>query len=81
MAKCLVCDKELVINKCQAPDDGTVWHTTGNFGSTVYDDIGGNRRLVAYICDDCLVKKQESITHRFLQVKHSHLDIPWKPGE
>jgi len=65
MPKCLVCDKELTINDCEAPDNGTVWHCHGNWGSTVYDIIGNsNSYLVAYICDDCLIDKQGSVTER-----------------
>lgn len=77
MAKCLICDKELVMNAGHAPDGGTMWQTMGNYGSTVYDD---SRILIACVCDPCLLLKQNSIIQRFLHVKHSHLDIPWKPG-
>jgi len=80
MPKCLVCDKELVINDCHAPDDGTLWESTGNWGSTVYDSMHSNVFLVAYVCDECLLKKKDSVVERHVVVDSRPVDKPWTPG-
>jgi uncharacterized protein YlaI len=80
-AQCLVCDKELVINDCHTPDDGTIWESSGNWGSTVYDQMHKGIFLVAYVCDECLKRKHKSVVERHVHVKHTSADKPWNPGE
>lgn len=72
---CIVCDKGLVSafggNKQDGededdnrnpPDGATVWTTTGNYGSTLYDPITNtNEWLECFICDGCLEKKRNVI--------------------
>jgi hypothetical protein len=61
--KCFKCDKPLkkAVPDSVAddpniqPDYATMWHSHGNYGSTVFDSIYGEEMLVILICDDCLV--------------------------
>ena len=58
--RCLSCEREIqtdAISVCAA----TVWHSSGNYGSGVYDPIDGNTFLEAYVCDECLLQKKELI--------------------
>jgi hypothetical protein len=44
----------------------TIWRSTGNFGSTIYDPMGtkGKQELLeAYICDECLTAKGHLVYH------------------
>ncbi len=58
--RCLICEREIqtdAISVCAA----TVWNSSGNYGSSVYDPIDGNTFLEAYVCDECLLQKKELI--------------------
>jgi hypothetical protein len=58
--RCLICEREIqtgTISVCAA----TVWHSSGNYGSGVYDPIDGHTFLEAYVCDACLLQKKELI--------------------
>jgi hypothetical protein len=58
--RCLICEREIqtdAISVCAA----TVWNSSGNYGSRVYDPIDGNTFLEAYVCDKCLLQKKELI--------------------
>ncbi len=59
MKSCIVCDKELKFDE-HFVYDATLWRTTGNYGSTVYDE-SGNVYLEACICDDCLKRKKAQV--------------------
>jgi hypothetical protein len=60
--QCILCGKELepVMETledgevCLQPYDGTIWESSGNYGSRVFDSIQGEESLVIHICDDCL---------------------------
>lgn len=39
--------------QCNQPSNGTAFHTSGNYGSTIFDSFDGARLDIA-ICDDCL---------------------------
>jgi hypothetical protein len=39
------------------PSDGTMWSSSGNYGSAVWDDfpqLGDQRHLLILVCDGCL---------------------------
>jgi hypothetical protein len=59
---CIICERQLQLNMCDAPDDGTHWTTSGNYGSTVYDEMGGTEYLMTCICDECLKKKKDLVS-------------------
>ncbi len=76
---CIVCDKDIKLNECQYPDDGTMWHTGGNWGSTVYDEFGyPDIQLVCCICDECLIKKQNKVAERFTKRRYTYEDKEFK---
>lgn len=77
--KCLLCQKALEINECGTPNHGTIWRSHGNWGSRVYDSMAERIYLVAYICDDCLVQKQELLVER--HVKPSKVEYEDKPPD
>lgn len=55
--RCLLCEGQIqtdAISVCAA----TIWHSSGNYGSGVYDPIDRNTFLEAYVCDDCLQRKK-----------------------
>ena len=61
---CLVCGRPLNVSdpaKCGylSVDDGVVYSTDGNYGSTVLDDNGSS--IVFVICDACLVKHRSRL--------------------
>lgn len=69
---CIVCDKGLVSafggnqqNEDEwnnPPDEATVWTTTGNYGSALYDPITNTDEfLQCFICDTCLAKKRNLV--------------------
>ena len=43
----------------QTIHDATLWHTTGNYGSGVFDALAGGEFLQAMICDPCLKDRSE----------------------
>ncbi|RZU51203.1 hypothetical protein EV385_3011 [Krasilnikovia cinnamomea] len=57
---CLVCNRSLQDNGMSArpaqPRDGVIVTVRGNYGSTVYDSMGGSY-LVSYLCDPCILSK------------------------
>ena len=58
--RCLICG-----NAIRVHDDGlhnaTVWRSSGDYGSTVYDSIADDQFLEVVICDDCIVEKNDLI--------------------
>lgn len=55
ICKCISCNRELeYIAILHSVSDGIVFHTRGNYGSTVLDM---NALVEGYICDDCLRNK------------------------
>jgi hypothetical protein len=58
---CLVCKRTLkqhdgLSAQPAIPHDGLIVEIPGNYGSRVYDAMGGDR-LITYLCDDCLKTK------------------------
>lgn len=62
---CFICEKDLKValygDPETPPKDATVWYAKGNYGTTVFDPIGSNRRLEAYICDECLKSRADRV--------------------
>ena len=58
--RCLICENEIAtdaISVCNA----TVWTSSGNYGSGVYDPVNDCVFLEAHICDACLIRKKELV--------------------
>lgn len=58
---CIVCGRELrnVFDEADnQPNDGVVFTSHGNYGSTVFDDFIG-QHLEVNLCDPCLVRAGE----------------------
>ena len=51
--QCFVC-KESVQADDHAVHNATLWHTNGNYGSEIYDQLIGDTFLEIAICDRCL---------------------------
>lgn len=81
---CIVCHKELnnvIEGADNQPNDGVACYTHGNYGSRVFDDLGGHH-LDFNICDECLIKASEQgrVALGFLG---SVVGVPlklWTPG-
>jgi hypothetical protein len=62
---CICCEEEMVNadymypedKAAVHPEDGTVFHTYGNYGSTVFDPMDGSLAEIC-ICNDCLEDKK-----------------------
>ena len=66
-AHCLVCDKKVYtsfpsdsVSSWPMAYDSVVFHSVGNYGSTVYDADGGEY-LQMVVCDDCLTKRAKRV--------------------
>ncbi len=63
---CIICNKSLTNvghdNRYNQPNEGVVFYSRGNYGSTVYDQLPYDREeLVINICDECLKLKSEHL--------------------
>ena len=59
MIKCIVCDKEL--EEKDYVHGGIPCFSHGAYGSKEYDPMSEDDFLEFYVCDECLVKKGDSI--------------------
>lgn len=68
--QCFVCQKD--IERESLRDDhvcinpvhgGLVFRATGNYGSTIFDPLGGGEFIEIYICDKCVEDQADSIKH------------------
>jgi len=68
---CLCCDKQLqpVVKRpdCYQPMYGLIATACGNYGSARFDPMDGSGHLLFFVCDDCLVAKQDAVYY----VEHS----------
>lgn len=59
---CICCDKKL--ETCgpypYQPGYAVMCYTSGNYGSQVFDAFEGER-ILFFVCDECLVRKQEKV--------------------
>jgi hypothetical protein len=65
---CFCCNKELeaTLTENEPPSmisGGLICYTHGNFGSTVFDPVYGDYRLVFYVCDACMTARKEKVLH------------------
>lgn len=54
---CFKCEKSLaeaLEGTSLQPDDGTMWSSTGNYGSRIFDPCDEADVLLLHVCDDCL---------------------------
>lgn len=74
MAKCLICEKELVLDHGN-PMGGTIWRCSGNYGSAIYDNFDRPRTyLVAYLCDGCLLTARSKMVERTTTCENTYTD-------
>lgn len=67
VATCFVCDKIVGERKSDGllyMNGGTVWSSSGNYGSTVFDMHPG--RVNMFLCDECLREKADR-THTVME--------------
>jgi len=85
---CFVCRKNLETvhigdTNTDMPSGGTTWHTTGNYGSAVYDPMPGfgarPRALDILICDRCLEERKDLVLERTTRTKTVHSYKTWDP--
>ena len=76
--RCVVCKRVVETTDCGTPDHAVVCHTIGNWGSTVFDEVGGHR-LHFVLCDTCLraLAEEGFIT---LEFRRFRSETTWKPG-
>lgn len=78
--QCFICEKVLkrVLegrdSESVQPYDGLMFHSNGNYGSSLYDPAfsaisGGAPKLVIVICDECMKERQ---ARGFLQKEERH---------
>lgn len=57
---CLICAKDIA-TASDIAHHAVIWETTGNYGSTVFDQVDGSAFLMTYVCDDCMEERQDRI--------------------
>ena len=64
---CLICERVIEADEISV-HGATIWTSSGNYGSTVYDPASEGVYLEVHICDECLVRKkgliEEVVVHR-----------------
>lgn len=58
--QCFLCKRPIQADD-QGVHDATLWRTSGNFGSRVYDQLTEGSFLEIAICDDCLTERQQLV--------------------
>jgi hypothetical protein len=71
--RCLVCEQEITEDQIGVYD-ATVWHSSGNYGSGVYDPSGEDVFLEAVICDACLVRKKSLLEEVVIRCVHDEVE-------
>lgn len=78
--RCFKCDKDLVSIDALGdhhPLGAAVFHSAGNYGSAVYDNLLARECLQIYICDDCLVEGAEDVVEVTKVTETSFTYSPW----
>ena len=63
---CIVCDKPLKnvfgfkSTQSNQPYGGTSFHTSGHYGSTIYDEMGSGKHIEINVCDTCLLRAADA---------------------
>jgi len=76
--KCIICEKEFDVDITSNKEIGNIYggircHSSGNYGSSVFDPINGyaeNEYLEFCICDECLKEKAKLVKLIQIQIKH-----------
>jgi hypothetical protein len=57
--RCLVCDKNLpsAIADTIHASGGLTFRSGGNYGSRIYDPFRDEGRIVAWVCDECVIER------------------------
>ena len=77
--RCFFCERPTQVDDL-AVHDATIWRTSGNFGSRVYDPLTEGRHLELVICDDCLSSRKHFIeevvtVHRVDEVSRRPVEL------
>lgn len=75
---CFICEKPIPVDDA-AVYGGTVWRTTGNFGSRVYDSVNDGTYLEIVICDECLVTRKQHVVE--VVTMHQVKEVSRRPAE
>lgn len=92
LAPCVICRHELKVSveagEQSLPWGGTVFEAGGNYGSTVFDQLGRGEYLRITVCDGCLrtVARNHPGVIRLVHSTRSNVVPPpivtaWKPYE
>ena len=83
--QCFVCGKGLEhLDGCHPSQcwGAVTFQSPGNYGSTVYDPMGGSGYLVINICDECLTSRAHLVLKRIVITPQPHNDYKqWDPNE
>lgn len=84
---CIVCrralDDALTGLDVNQPADATIFHSHGNYGSTVFDPMSERERLDINICDECLIAAARDgiVNHTLTEGTPPRLTTtPWMPA-
>lgn len=81
---CIICDKELELDTYSdlkkngsvgMLHGGLICDTTGNYGSTIFDPITSPEKLEFYICDPCMLEKQDKVFYVKTLRTESHFEV------
>lgn len=68
---CIVCEKEMhgedYSGKTDVLYDGLICQTTGNYGSTIFDPMGGHEKVQLFLCDACAITKGHLMTYIWVE--------------
>lgn len=88
MAKCIACLKELTPAMLGDDPEGpgpfseaTIFTSSGNYGSTVFDPMDSSMFLEVNICDECLLRNAHAVktVRKATSTKYDY--SPWNPQE
>jgi len=60
LKRCLICEIEVETDAIGI-SGATIWTSSGNYGSGVYDPANGSVFLEAILCDACLIRKRDLV--------------------
>jgi len=61
---------------------GLIFRANGNFGSTVFDPITEDKRLIIYVCDECVVNNIDKVDLIYdIENKTKAKQKPFNPEE
>ena len=76
---CFICERPIQADE-HAVVGATIWRTSGNYGSQMYDSLIEGTSLEIAICDDCLAARKKHVdevvaTHVVKEVSRRKADL------